>query len=302
MDHSPFGAPDGEWLSISRARTRRPCEEQALVLKAMGVEHRVIEQPDGCHLLVPAADAPAALEQLRLYQRENPQRSSVTWPIHPASRGVAGALLYALALALAYVVQARYALGIDWTSAGALIAGPVQAGAWWRGVTALTLHADMAHVIGNMLFGGFFGYLAGQYLGSGIAWLAILATGTAGNVLNAWLQSAGHRSIGASTAVFAALGVVAACVWGTSRRFNLSWARRWAPAVGAIALLAYTGTGDENTDIVAHLAGFVAGGLGGLLLYRLPGIAGVQPRAQALAAALTVAVIALSWLRALSLS
>jgi hypothetical protein len=35
--------------------------------------------------------------------------------------------------------------------------------------------------------------------------------------------------------------------------------RRYAPLIGAAVLLAYIGTGDAQTDAVAHLAGFIAG-------------------------------------------
>ena len=38
-----------------------------------------------------------------------------------------------------------------------------------------------------------------------------------------------------------------------------SWSTRWGPVVGGLALLMFTGTGDENTDIGAHLMGFVCG-------------------------------------------
>lgn len=270
------------------------------MLKAMGLEHYVTEQPDGCHLMVPASIAAAAAEQLRMYQRENPSRPGLPWPTERATRGMAGALVFVLALATAYALQSGYAFGIDWTAAGALVAGEVRAGAWWRTVTALTLHSDAAHVAGNMIFGGFFGYLAGQYLGSGLALLATVVTGAAGNLLNALVQSAGHRSIGASTAVFAALGIVAACVWTLSRRYALSWARRWAPVVGAVGLLAFTGTGDEQTDIVAHLTGFLAGAGGGLLLYRLPAVARAPLAAQATALVLALAIVAGSWALALA--
>ena len=41
---------------------------------------------------------------------------------------------------------------------------------------------------------------------------------------------------------------------------------RNGPIVGGLALLMYTGTGDENTDIGAHLFGFVCGFGGGMLL------------------------------------
>lgn len=285
----------GEWVSIFHARTRHPCEEQALVLKAMGVEHLLLEQPDGCHLMVPAGIAARAAEQLKLYQEENPHRPAIRWHDIQGSRGVAGAALFALFIVLAYLVQVSYALGVDWTAAGGLVAGEVRGGAWWRAVTALTLHADLAHVFGNLLFGMFFGYIAGQYLGSGVAWLSILLTGATGNVLNAFLQAAGHRSIGASTAVFAALGLAAACVWAASRTYTLSWARRWSPVVGAIALLAYTGTGDENTDIVAHLTGFLAGGAGGFLLNRFSGITQLSYTVQRFSGALAVGIIVLCW-------
>lgn len=266
----------------------------------MNVDHLVVELPDGCHVLVPGAVAVSASEQLRLYQRENPRRKSHPWPAVEPDRGLFGALAYVLLLLAMYFIQARYVQDIDWTTTGELIAGRVRQGEWWRAVTALTLHADAAHVAGNLVFGAFFGYLAGQYLGSGVAWLAIVATAAAGNVANALVQNAGHRSIGASTAVFAALGVVAAFVWGLSRRFSLSWARRWAPVVGAVALLAYIGTGDETTDIVAHLTGFLCGALGGVGLHWIGSPEAQRQIVQAVSGVLAVLIVAVCWVLALS--
>jgi membrane associated rhomboid family serine protease len=287
-------------VSIFRSSSRWPCEEQALVLKAMSIEHRVTEQPDGCHLLVPADSAVRATEQLGLYKRENPRRAATPWPAVEPSRGAGAAACWVLALLSLYQVQARYLGGIDWLAAGQLVAGRVRGGEWWLGVTALTLHADAAHVAGNMAFGAFFGYLAGQYLGSGVAWLAIVWLASAGNVANAFLQSDWHRSVGASTAVFAALGLVASFVWGIARHHYLGWARRWAPLVGAVALLAYIGTGDERTDIVAHLAGFLAGVGGGFLLYRVIGPCPPAPAVQTAAGFVAVLTVVLCWYLALS--
>lgn len=296
----PPPPPAGEWISIFRSPSRRPCEEQALVLKAVGIEHLVTERLDGCHLLVPAADAGAALEQLGLYRRENPSRREGPWPALAPARGAAGAVAFALLLACAWIVQVRYAFDVDWLTSGELVAGRIRGGEWWRALTALTLHADAAHVAGNIVFGAFFGYLAGQYLGSGFAWLMVAWTAAAGNVANAFIQNAAHRSIGASTAVFAALGVVAAFVWGISRRFTLTWARRWSPVVGAVALLAYVGTGDEQTDIMAHVMGFLAGAAGGLLTYRLPENALRSRRLQVAAGALAILTMIAAWAAALA--
>lgn len=259
-------APD-DWVSIFHSLQRPPCEEQGLVLGAMKIEYRITEQPDGCHVLVPAALAPNAAEQLRLYSRENRVRQVTPWPPIAPTRGLSGALLFAFFLLYCYLLQAGHAFGIDWVSRGGFEAGRVLSGEWWRAVTALTLHADVAHLAGNMLFGAFFAWLAGQYLGSGVTLLGIVVAASAGNVLNALVQLPDHRSIGASTAVFSALGLAGSFVRGLSRHHALGWARRWSPVVGAVALLTYVGTGDERTDIVAHLTGFLAGAGGGLLLH-----------------------------------
>jgi membrane associated rhomboid family serine protease len=84
--------------------------------------------------------------------------------------------------------------------------------------------------------------------------------------LNTSLLESTHRAIGASTAVFAALGLVSGFVWRAKLMAQDRWPLRLGPIVGGIALLAYTGTGDANTDIGAHLAGFVCGFLTGTVL------------------------------------
>jgi membrane associated rhomboid family serine protease len=116
------------------------------------------------------------------------------------------------------------------------------------------------------VFGVLFGLFAGRILGSGVAWFAIVVTGAMGNLLNTLLLESAHRSIGASTAVFAALGIVAGYVWRGKLMSQERWVYRNGPIVGGLALLMFTGTGDENTDIGAHLFGFLSGFGGGMLL------------------------------------
>ena len=84
--------------------------------------------------------------------------------------------------------------------------------------------------------------------------------------MNTLVLESAHRSIGASTAVFAALGIVAGYVWRARLMSQERWVYRNGPIVGGLALLMYTGTGDENTDIGAHLFGFLCGFGGGMLL------------------------------------
>src|SRR5690606_31643313 len=146
----------------------------------------------------------------------------------------------------------------------------VRGGEWWRVFTALTLHSGAGHLLGNIGFGVLFGGLAARLVGSGIAWLTVVLAAAAGNALNVLALAPAHRAVGASTAVFAALGLLAGFVWRGKLMAGLiaqdRWAFRLAPLVGGIALLAYTGTGDEGTDVGAHLAGFLCGLAGGVAL------------------------------------
>jgi membrane associated rhomboid family serine protease len=295
----PDGSELADWVSVYHAPTRRPCEEQALVLKAMDIPHHVTGQPDGWHVVVLAAHVTRARRELGLYRNENPRRLVTPWPEIPPSRGVPLAAAWTVVLCLCWVIQSRNLSGVDWLAAGELVAGQVREGEWWRTLTALTLHGDSAHAVGNIAFGAFFGYLAGQYLGSGVAALATLALAGLANGGNALVQLATHRSIGASTAVFTALGLVVALAWAASRRHALGWARVWSPLVAGIALLAFIGTGDEQTDIFAHLAGFLAGLAGGAGLNRLGGVRPSHVRLQALAGAGAAALLALAWWRVL---
>ena len=99
-------------------------------------------------------------------------------------------------------------------------AGRVRDGEWWRTLTAMTLHVDAEHLIGNLLFGAAFGLIAGHLLGNGLAWCSIVAAGALGNVVDALLHPAAHTAIGASTAVFATLGLWAAYVWRRRRELE----------------------------------------------------------------------------------
>jgi membrane associated rhomboid family serine protease len=212
----------------------------------------------------------------------------------------AGVLGYALVLSVVFALQTGYEGGIDWARAGAVEVDRVRAGQWWRVITALTLHADFPHLIGNLIFGGFFGLLLARQIGGGLSWLLILLAGAAGNMMNVAVQRPEHASLGASTAVFGALGLLAAYLWSGRHLLHDTWARRWAPMVGGLWLLAWLGTGDEQTDIVAHLTGFLAGcGLGAVLGAVLaPG----QPGPLRQAALGTIAVLGVAGAWALGLA
>ena len=188
--------------------------------------------------------------------------------------------------------------GYDWFAAGRVDGALIRNGEWWRTITALTLHADARHLVGNLVFGVLFGLFAGRLLGSGVAWLAIVVSAALGNAANTLLLDSVHRSIGASTAVFAALGLVAGFVWRGRLMSQDRWSNRYGPIVGGLALLMYTGTGGPNTDIGAHLLGFVCGFVTGMLLTAL-GPVPTDRRYQLTAGSIALLIIATAWIVAL---
>jgi membrane associated rhomboid family serine protease len=286
--------PD-DWTVVFESRRRWECAEQALVLDALGIPHLIADGPRNAALLmVPVEHAGRARDELRQYVTENQRKPpGADLPLH--GHGIPGVVAYAAVLLAAFVIQSGMGFGIDWLAAGGLDGTAVRGGEWWRVVTALTLHGDAGHLVANLFFGAFFGLFACQFLGSGVAWATILVAAGAGNALDLFLLPATHRAIGASTAVFAALGLIAALMWRAEGRRMSTWARRYAPLIGAGVLLAYIGTGDAQTDAVAHLTGFTAGLVAGAAYdVRRPGWLS-SPVVQAAAGICTLGVLAACW-------
>jgi membrane associated rhomboid family serine protease len=59
--------------------------------------------------------------------------------------------------------------------------------------------------------------------------------------------------------VFAALGILGVFSLNARYAYHQRGIRRWLPFVAAIALLGFTGTAGERTDVLAHISGFVSG-------------------------------------------
>ena len=83
------------------------------------------------------------------------------------------------------------------------------------------------------------------------------------------IHSAGsYRSIGASTAVFAALGLLAGhAAVRIARQTKARWRVIIRPLASALVVLGLFGAGGQNIDVIAHATGFGAGLLlGGAVL------------------------------------
>lgn len=291
-------SPDNE-VVIFRAPGRAPCAERALVLQARGIAGELSRDERGWVLRVAESDADAAREELSAFANENAGWPRRARPLVRLAPGVHGVLAYVLVLLLLAWCQAHDWLGYDWLQSGRAQARAIRNGELWRIVTALGLHLDLGHLLGNLFFGALFGLFLGQFVGSGVAWLGVLVAGGLGNLANAWLQPPWHSSAGASTAVFAALGMLSAYVWRRRGDFDARWPVRWAPIMAGIALLAYTGAGGERTDVGAHLTGFVCGLASGVLFGSVSQGWFRNRWLQLAAGGVALAIIAGAWLAAL---
>jgi rhomboid protease GluP len=281
------------------------CEQRAFILRAVGIEHAVLAHDDLFGLLVPEESVQTAIGHLRSYDEER-RAAELPAPaplINLYPHAAIGALLYVIVvIAIAYLAGSS-AFNVDWLDAGALTSTARHQGQWWRAITALTLHADLGHMLGNLAFGVPFSYFAAQLFGVGRAWASIVLAAFLANLLDSSLMPAQQETIGASTAVFAMLGLVAAYAWRTSPRLlrgqTQRWALRLAPLTAGIALLGITGAGGEQTDVVAHLAGFGAGALLGIAHAHLPTRWLDRPAGQMLAGIATLTAVVIAWSTAL---
>lgn len=301
------GTDEDEWLALpadprdggATVLSEKQLQLWALVLDSRKVPYRIDPAGSGWQLLVPAALFHEAVCELRQYVEKNRN-----WPPPPppATRPYDNTLVtlsVLLLLATFYnITQLSVAPvgghSFDWYDAGTAASARILDGEWWRTVTALTLHANWLHLFSNLTIGGFFIVSLSRELGSGLAWSLLLGSGLLGNVVNAYVQMPDHRSVGASTAVFGAVGILAAL---SVVRYRNTTRKRWPlPVAAALALLGLLGTEGKDTDLGAHLFGFLFGSGFGLLTgyatarYGRPG-----RRLNALLALASAGVVVAAW-------
>ncbi|MGH8149233.1 MAG: rhomboid family intramembrane serine protease [Steroidobacteraceae bacterium] len=288
-----------EAIEVYRSARLAECEERSFVLTAVGVPSEILRSGADHVLLVEAAAIETARTHLLRYDEETrPPPRLAPLPLHV--HAWAGCALYAAVLiAVAYAI--RNGIGpLDAFDAGELHAAAVQHGEWWRAWTALTLHYGLDHLAANLGAGVWFGYLAGRVLGPGTAWALIVNGGACANLIEGLLAPPSHRAAGASTAVFTALGLLAAFSWRERRSLRERWELGWSPLIAGVVLLGWLGTAGAHTDVLAHLLGFLCGALLGTaaaaasvkrLLSRTP---------QWLGGTLALGAIGLAWLLAVT--
>jgi membrane associated rhomboid family serine protease len=273
MDRDKDNLPDRaeEWLPItlepfdrdaSPILSERRLQLWALVLEARYLPCRIESGINGRTLLVPARCHDVCTYELRLFEEENCDWPPQPPPARPLTENTLATLSVLILLATFHNLT-RLDFPFpghdmpDWFALGNAHAASILDGQWWRLITALTLHADGLHLFSNLALGGLFIIFLCRELGSGLAWSLLLGSGILGNLANACLQQPDHRSVGASTLVFGAVGILASL---TLVRYRGQLQRRWPlPVAAALALLALLGTEGKQTDLGAHLFGFLFG-------------------------------------------
>jgi membrane associated rhomboid family serine protease len=260
-DEPPDGVPEG--LVVAGVYPSGEAGfEHSLVVLAQGLPCWLVPGDDGHQLLVETQVAGTVREQLACFDRE-----SVGWPPKPLAdpepvRTIAllGPLLWAAGVLDVFWAQGRWpAL----TEAGELDAAAIfDRGETWRVGTALFLHADAAHVISNVLAGVFVFSAVLSTLGRLRGGLLLALAAVAGNFATAALSYPGpYRSLGASTAIFAGLGLLTGRAIQVVRQTDHPhrWRALFVPFFAGFTVLALHGAGGQNTDVGAHVTGFVTG-------------------------------------------
>lgn len=299
MRRRPLGLPFF-WRQVTHGQgieTYMQKRDWILVLNACDIDFRVSSFLGREHIYVPPLLEKRAKKELAAYISENlpKPRESADWPLYPHPWLVS---LFLLPLVLIH------GLILGWWPAPPFLPPPGQwpalgelnslkilvYGQWERLATALTLHADLRHLSGNLLFGSIFMAFLARLTGVGRALLLTILGGVLGNLASLLAHDPGYRSLGFSTAIFAALGVLAMLtLWREKDAKKL-----FMPLAAGLGLLALLGTAGEHADYVAHLSGFGAGCLVGAIEgWRMrrgwPGLS------QTIAGALGFAIPLLAW-------
>lgn len=135
-----------------------------------------------------------------------------------------------------------------------------------RLIWSLFLHADVSHILSNMLLLFFMGVMLEEELGHFRYLVLIFLSGIGSNLLSLFIKvTSGNMipSIGASGIVFGLDGVLLAMVLLWDRRMPTVTLSR---VVMMILLSLYSGFSGENVDNAAHIGGLLTGFLGGCVV------------------------------------
>lgn len=293
-DWNEPGDPEDRWTCVKSSVRRSVVLESELVLQAMGINTRIERRLFEWRLLTLTPLATHARIQLDLYYKENRQQTRPHDVFPQVGKGYVGLCWYLAIIWLFFIMQGLSNI----KDLGLMATFDVRQGAWWLTITPLMLHADLGHIVANSVSGSLFGYATGRYLGDRFAWLLIVLCGGIANWISSYIQG-NIFVIGASTACFAAAGLLCGYSWRKGFIKGASARHNYLPIAGAIALFVFMGMEGENTDVIGHLCGLVVGLCMGIAVGRFD-VRRLGKSGQQLSGILTLALIGVCWMFAIT--
>jgi len=239
----------------------------SLVLSSANIPHTInCNQDDTLELLIADPHKERGLYEISSYLQENrdwpppvPAAPSFQPSFKAMSFIVVGCLIFI------YFTSGNWHPESIWFKRGAGDSTAIlQNGEYYRLITALMLHADLVHLMGNCFLGGFLLHFYFKMVGNGLGLFTVLTTATIANYVNVLAHGPGHHFVGFSTAVFGVIGIL--CTSGYQKSTSTINFNLFIPIMAGISLLALLGAGGERTDLGAHFFGFITGMATGIIL------------------------------------
>lgn len=259
---------------LFKAADRRSAELVQIILASQAIPVVLAQTGAGRFDVLVAPDAKeAAIRHLDLYAKENPGQGHLERTTSIPAGSLPGPSFFltpvmaaaALGIAAIHFLLTRYHLHDQAVFAFGAAPYFFGQGETFRAVTALLLHADAAHVLGNMAGLIILGSPLVRVTGPGTGSFFILAAGVTANLLSNSMGSDTRISIGASTAVMAAAGLLSSRQ-AIARLTKGTGTSPWIPLASGAVIMALFSQG-ERTDILAHVLGFGAGAFTGLMVF-----------------------------------
>lgn len=273
-----------------------------LVLESENIPYKLVRHKGLEFLFVPPLYSCKAKGEICAYLKEPPLKPKIK--ISLAHVNLQPVLLMFLILTMFHALRMGWWGGFgftpdQWLAKGALSAQQVYLqGEWYRAVTSLTLHADTQHLLGNTIFGGLVLSVLALRIGAINALCLSFFSGVTGNLLSAFIRlGSDYSSIGSSTALFGAMGVL--CGLSIAHRDMYGWRRVVLPLAAGFAWLAFLGMEGVQVDVNAHLAGLLTGIGFGLLTPYITKKKKIPFTMTAVMSIASVLLIAFSWKAAL---
>lgn len=238
-------------------------QDWSLVLSSQQIEHQTQKIESGDWAIFTTPDiAKVAKEQIETFVFEN-HMTQDTMGLPPLMLSLQP--LWVLAVPTLITLMSTWPANHLMKGQGMNDADRLFKGEWWRIFTAQTLHSNSHHLASNLISGYFvLSILAARIPLTRLVSPLLLATGLA-NAAVSWTWGTDFRSLGFSTFVFAALGSMAAIEWRLLPKNTVGLFKRFEPLLSSLFIAIMMGVG-ENSDVLAHFYGLIAGIFAGIAL------------------------------------